>query len=519
MFRLKPYSIRTRLILLMLAIGVLPLLPMAWLVNSLVEQSYRVGINPRIEQVLEHSVAFSRQLYQVRKQQLLATMKNLPLPEASAPAGNGPSEHTVQAILPADGSGWRYLELAIYDDGGRLLWRQARGDSPPFRLSPLALKRVLKNSGPLFLKADRTSNRFVAAQLRGSGTSRRIVLLAAALPESFLRASDQTLQAYQMYRALALRPHSIPKSIVYAFLAFSLVILGMALTIALWLSNRLTRPLDHLVEATHQLGEGNLDYRVPEGGNDELGQLSRLFNRMAAQLKASRERSIYLEKMAAWREIARRLAHEIKNPLTPIQLMVQEMVDRYPGSDTGYQNLLDECARIIHEELENLRRLVREFSEFARLPAPQRQLTDLNALVREVCRLFPEQAFALNLAPSLPSLWLDPTQFHRVLVNLIQNARQAAGADQPISITTLRDDRQVVLKLRDYGPGIPPEIKEKIFQPYVSTRPEGMGLGLAICRTIVEEHGGRIGVEDPDGPGACFCIQLPLPAEQETGGA
>ena len=507
-------AIRTRLILLMLGIGMLPLLPMAWLVNNLVEQSYRVGINPRIEQVLEHSVDFSRQLYQLRKQQLLAILQGLPVER-----GNAGDTSSSVAGLPPDGPDWHYLHLAVYDSRGRLLWHRSRTGTPAARLRAFDLERLQRNSGPLFLMADRTANRFVVARRQGRGPSGRMVVLEAALPASFLQASEQTLQAYQMYRALALKPHSIPKSILETFLAFSLVILGIALGIALWLSNRLTRPLNDLVQATHQLGQGNLDYRVPVRGRDELGQLSRLFNRMASQLKASRERSIYLEKMAAWREIARRLAHEIKNPLTPIQLMVQEMVDRYPGSDAEYTALLAECSRIIHEELENLRKLVREFSEFARLPSPQRQPTDVNVLVKEVCRLFPDQAFELNLAPEVPLLQLDPGQMHRVLVNLIQNAIQASPEPQPIAITTARQEESMVITVRDYGPGIPVEIRDNLFQPYVSTRAEGMGLGLAICRTIIEEHGGEIGLEDVAGPGACFRIRLPLQSPQPKGGA
>nr|NIR49760.1 HAMP domain-containing protein [candidate division KSB1 bacterium]NIT72093.1 HAMP domain-containing protein [candidate division KSB1 bacterium]NIX71773.1 HAMP domain-containing protein [candidate division KSB1 bacterium] len=150
-------------------------------------------------------------------------------------------------------------------------------------------------------------------------------------------------------------------------MSISLVVILITVALAIWISRRVTQPLGELVKGTQELGRGNLDYRIKQQSQDEVGELVQHFNRMTEELKAYQEKTIYLEKMAAWQEIARRLAHEIKNPLTPIQLTAQEMVDQYRGDD-DYAHLLKECSQIINEEVENLRRLVSEFSEFGRLP-------------------------------------------------------------------------------------------------------------------------------------------------------
>ncbi|MCB0291339.1 MAG: HAMP domain-containing protein, partial [Calditrichaeota bacterium] len=278
--------------------------------------------------------------------------------------------------------------------------------------------------------------------------------------------------------------------------------------IAVWLSRRITRPLGALATGTEELGRGNLDYRIAAQGRDEIGELVRHFNRMAGQLQEFQEKTIYLERMAAWQEIARRLAHEIKNPLTPIQLTIQEMVDQYRGEDADYAQLLRECHGIIHEEIENLRRLVREFSDFGRLPELHIQPGDLHQLIREVRALYPKQEIELELAENLPPLPIDEDRIRRVLINLIENALQADPGHHPITIRTRRREGRVEVEVEDRGSGMSAEVAEKIFQPYFTTKKKGVGLGLAITRKMVEEHGGRIAVHSTPGEGSRFVFEL-----------
>jgi two-component system nitrogen regulation sensor histidine kinase NtrY len=217
------------------------------------------------------------------------------------------------------------------------------------------------------------------------------------------------------------------------------------------------------------------------------------------------------EKIAAWREIARRLAHEIKNPLTPIQLTVQQMRDKYTGSDAAYKKLVSDCTEIVTEEVESLRILVQEFAEFARMPSLSLGRQDLNQILQDVTRLYPESKIQLELNPDLPELDLDNEQMRRVLINLVENGLEAAGDSGVISIHSRIQDRTVVLVIGDNGSGVPDTDRDRIFQPYVSSKSSGMGLGLAVVRSIVENHRGTISVADgPDG-GAQFEIAFPIP--------
>ncbi len=231
---------------------------------------------------------------------------------------------------------------------------------------------------------------------------------------------------------------------------------------------------------------------------------------MAGELKDFQEKTIYLEKMAAWQEIARRLAHEIKNPLTPIQLTIQEMVDQYDGSDNDYQQLLQECHTIINEEIENLRRLVREFSDFGRMPELKLTKGNLPPVIEDVRKLYPHREIALNIENDLPPLKFDEDRIRRVLINLIENGIQADPTGQPILISARKSGDFVEITVQDSGGGISSDLQQKIFQPYMTTKKQGVGLGLAITRKIVEEHDGTIRVSSEPGKGSVFTVRLPV---------
>jgi two-component system nitrogen regulation sensor histidine kinase NtrY len=224
---------------------------------------------------------------------------------------------------------------------------------------------------------------------------------------------------------------------------------------------------------------------------------------------------IRAQKVAAWREVARRLAHEIKNPLTPIQLCAERLRRHFGGSPAQTRELVDECTTTIVGEVESLKGLVDEFSQFARMPAPRAMPTDLNALVADVLGLyrgiFPNVELRLRLAEDLPRASVDPEQLRRVLINLIDNAVEAMEQRGAIDVETqhARADNLVRVVVADNGPGIPPSERDKLFMPYYSTKKRGSGLGLAIVRRIVAEHGGSIDVTDNTPRGTRFAIELP----------
>ncbi|MBI4608005.1 MAG: PAS domain S-box protein [Candidatus Rokubacteria bacterium] len=221
------------------------------------------------------------------------------------------------------------------------------------------------------------------------------------------------------------------------------------------------------------------------------------------------------QRLAAWREVAQRIAHEIKNPLTPIQLSAQRLRRRLADRGPEERRILEECTATIIHEVEGLRQLVDEFSRFARMPALSLKPTDLHRLLEGVVTLYRESHPDLSLktafAPDLPTLQVDPDQIKRAVLNLVDNAVDAVGKAGEVSLETayLPEARRVRISVSDTGGGIPPEDREKLFLPYFSTKAAGTGLGLAIVHQIVTDHRGTIWVEDNSPRGSRFVVELP----------
>ena len=224
---------------------------------------------------------------------------------------------------------------------------------------------------------------------------------------------------------------------------------------------------------------------------------------------------IRAQKVAAWREVARRLAHEIKNPLTPIQLCAERMRRHFSGAPAQTRGLVEECTTTIVGEVESLKELVDEFSQFARMPAPRATTTDLHALLADALALytgiFSEVEIVPRFAAALPKVSVDPEQMRRVIINVVDNAIEAMDQRGTIEIETQHEPANSLVRIiiADNGPGIPAAERDKLFLPYYSTKQRGSGLGLAIVRRIVAEHGGSIDVTDNVPHGTRFAIELP----------
>jgi two-component system nitrogen regulation sensor histidine kinase NtrY len=222
------------------------------------------------------------------------------------------------------------------------------------------------------------------------------------------------------------------------------------------------------------------------------------------------------QRLAAWREVAQRIAHEIKNPLTPIQLSAQRLRRRLAGEDPEAKQLVRECTETIIQEVDGLRRLVDEFSRFARMPAFVPKATDLRPLIDTVAALYRESNPALSVvtrhADDLPLLHVDPDHIKRAVLNLVDNAVEAVGGTGEVGIETVHvpETGRVRIVVSDTGPGVPLEDRDKLFLPHFSTKVTGMGLGLPIVSEIASEHGGSVGIEDNDPHGSRFAIELPV---------
>ena len=309
---------------------------------------------------------------------------------------------------------------------------------------------------------------------------------------------------------------SVLRALTYTSAGLALAALGAVVLVGLLVARRTARDLDALVEGSLAASRGDLDHRVPVRSKDEVGAVASAFNFLMEDLRTSKERLVIAERIAAWQEIARRLAHEIKNPLTPIQMAMDTLRKTWKKKHPSFDEILEECTSTVLEEADRLKHIVTEFSDFARMPKPEFQRIDLNEVVRSAVTLYQGAVAVETKLTEIPELDADKNQVNQVVLNLVENARDAIGnrADGKITVSTKLGDAgdRALLVVEDNGPGVPSELKDKVFAPYFTTKLSkgGTGLGLAIVHRIVSDHGGRIAVSDMAGGGARFAIELPL---------
>lgn len=314
-----------------------------------------------------------------------------------------------------------------------------------------------------------------------------------------------------------------------ALLALGVVGMGLlfGLLLSWWGAARVTRPVRRLSEGAREVTEGNWSARVDVRGRDELSRLSSAFNQMVEQLSEQRERLVQAERVAAWRELARRLAHELKNPLFPLQTTVENLRRAKEQRPDQFEEVFHESTGILLSEIENLKKIVGRFSDFARMPQPELAPVNLNDVVRDIVKLFEAQFGAvgrppitpeLHLEEGLPTIQADAALLRRAIENLVLNAMDAMPAGGVLMLRTTHESGDVSLEVSDTGAGLTPEECQRLFTPYYTTKQHGTGLGLAIVQSVVSDHGGRISVESESGVGTSFHIYLPArPAQQTVG--
>jgi two-component system nitrogen regulation sensor histidine kinase NtrY len=292
----------------------------------------------------------------------------------------------------------------------------------------------------------------------------------------------------------------------------------LAILLSSWAAARVTRPVEQLAHAAKEVAAGNWNARVKVSGEDELGQLADSFNRMTKELLGQQERLVQAERVAAWRELARRLAHELKNPLFPLQLTVENLVRARQQNPEQFEEVFRESSRTLLAEIANLKGIIGRFSEFSKMPQPQLQRVQVNEVIRGVVQLFQAQLEApgrakirceLQLDPHLEPVAADAELLHRAISNLVLNAMDAMPQGGTLTLRTRDEDGKVLIEVADTGAGLTPEECERIFTPYYTSKQQGTGLGLAIVQSVVSDHGGRIRVQSEPGRGTTFVIELP----------
>jgi nitrogen fixation/metabolism regulation signal transduction histidine kinase len=323
--------------------------------------------------------------------------------------------------------------------------------------------------------------------------------------------SRQYREARQTVNSLGiLRRGSFP---AWALLAASIWL--VALTLVWLVATRFSRPIVNLTQALKSLADGDFRIRVPNERTDEIGLATEAFNRTAAQLEQSRDRLVYLTQLASWQVLARKTAHEVKNSLTPIRLTVEEMVARAHQPDRAF---LEQAAGIVVDEIESLERRIRAFSEFSSEPPICPEQLDVHAIVEERIAFLksahPEVRYAVQTAADTPSALADEDLVKGILVNLLENAAEAAGEGGRILARVGPLEDRIAIEVHDSGPGLSELARESLFQPTISFKKRGMGLGLSIARKSALLTGGDILLIAGELGGAGFRVLLPTGIKQ-----
>jgi two-component system, NtrC family, nitrogen regulation sensor histidine kinase NtrY len=300
----------------------------------------------------------------------------------------------------------------------------------------------------------------------------------------------------------------------------------LAMLLSSWAATRVTRPVEELARAAREVAAGNWNVAVKVKTQDEIGELAESFNRMTRDLLDHRERLVQAERVAAWRELARRLAHELKNPLFPLQLTVENLLRARDQGQQQFDETFRESSATLLSEISNLKNIIGRFSDFSKMPQPHFQSVELRELCESAIKLHQAQLTKAGISCNVEisagnPIAADPELLYRALSNLILNAIEAMPKGGTINLHADYRQDSVRIEVADTGSGLAPEESAQLFTPYYTSKPRGSGLGLAIVQSIVSDHGGRISVASEPGRGTTFIIALPanrdkLPVAQGT---
>jgi len=485
-----------KIIAAILAVALLPFLGTVLLGSAALLEAYQVGVNPRVEAQLEGALATYRVHFQTLREGAERTADAVAFDHRLVAALEAEDDDAIRDVVEE--------ALERYPDVGRIEIADAeerigsfeiasRLDEGVYRLLRLERELPESNGTSVIVTVATEAAPFVEYQRAGE------------VAEVYSRLEEGSTQVSGFYLA------------VYA--GFLLTVMVVAVAVGVVASRRVTGRVADLATATERVGAGDLSVEVPTDVSDEVGELTRAFNAMVRDLRTSRDRIEYLQRIGAWQDFARRLAHEIKNPLTPIQLAAQEVDKAYDGEDAAYGSKVKEARAIIEEEVATLRRLVGEFSDFAKLPQAELSDADLGDFITELSRSLsaaleaPEgtEVHFEAVEGKLP-VSIDAMMLKRGVDNLVRNAVEAMGegAGGVVRVRARRDGAEAIIEIIDNGPGIDPDDAARIFDPYYTTKSEGTGLGLAIVKKVILEHGGGITLETRPGEGTTFRISLPL---------
>ncbi len=412
------------------------------------------------------------------------------------------------------------MQIGLYSDVGTAVnVNMATGATSPAAFA-FDASRLLGANGALpggmyyqsLIDAARTSGQETSG-IVNSTSRREDSLNATAIPLKNAQGNVMAVLVVAIARSGMVEAQQHIRAIAYGVASGGIL---LAIAFSLWIAARVSRPIEQLAHAAEEVADGNWDVHVPERGRDEVAVLARSFNHMTAQLTTQREQLVQTERVAAWRELARRLAHELKNPLFPLQLTVENLIRSRALPESEFDEVFRECTATLSAEIANLKTIIARFSDFSKLPKPELERIDAKHVLERVRSLYEGAQtrearidFAMNVADSPMPLMVDPELLHRALSNLVLNAMDAVPNGGTLTLSAQPSADKIEIRVADTGEGLTPEECERLFTPYYTTKQHGTGLGLAIVQSVVADHNGTIAIESHAGSGATFIITLP----------
>jgi two-component system nitrogen regulation sensor histidine kinase NtrY len=455
--------LRNRLILVFLAATLVPLAATVWITTSLLDWSLNFSTTGELERLSRTLERTGHEFYQRQRDDL----------KQQAQSGKlEPHRFTAQTMdsWPAE-----VKEFADSDDAERFVSTGREGD----RLDYLA-----RHDGEIW----------------SYSTS-----LGGVAMETLTR---EIREARDLVREV--RERDLRRGVKLAYILLAASVWLATLAVLIYLAHRISRPIHQLTGGLTQLAAGDLNARVPAQRDDEIGRAITAFNDMAGKLQESTERLVYLRQLASWQTLARKMAHEVKNSLTPIRLTVEEMLARYDDADRTF---MTQATQIVVDEIETLERRIRAFSQFAAEPPVTAAPLDVNSVVQERVAFLktahPEVAYECRLGAHVPRAMADQDLIKGILTNLLENAAEAAGEGGRILAVTTAEEQRVAFEVHDSGPGLSEQARSSLFQPTISFKKKGMGLGLSIARKSALLSGGDIVLIKGELGGAGFRVLLP----------
>jgi len=501
-------TLRARLILALLVVALVPTLVFTAFtldqLNRAIDRWYRPGVERALGSALEVTKAA------VTRLEATAAMgaNDWARTWDSLPAGPRPDQ--VRASLRAAGLDF----IQIYRRSGER-WMRVEQIVPQGVIVAQGAELGDEIAGALesdrIIRSARGALGGVALTGRGEA-----VVAGFWVPPDFFSQTESVGRGMTYYRQLAVTVDVQRRVLGLVVAGVCLGLVALAVVLATGLAREMSRPISELSGAIERVAAGDLSTRVTPRGAFELRSLGASFNAMTGRLESAREALQQAEREAAWRDVARKLAHEFKNILTPMQLSLQLLECQVEAVPEAERAEAEKSLEALMREVEGLKHLSEQFSQYARLPEPRFERLDLAEVVRAAAGFVPGANLRLSPSGEGPLVRGDRLLLSRAIHNLLLNACEASPPDRPVEVCTSVAGREARVEILDRGPGLPEALRQRLFEPYVSTKKRGSGLGLSLVRDIARQHGGQATLEDrPDG-GARARFSLPLAAGERA---